>query len=362
MSIWRYADLLPPTPQHAQLTLGEGSTPLLLSRRIGPSLGLERLYFKLEIANPSSSYKDRFAAAAVSDMLARGSKLCLATSSGNTGAALSAYCAAAGIACYIAVVDSAPRNKLRHMMSYGARIFSVRGFGMDPSKTSGVMGELSRLSQVTGGSLQISAYQYCPAGMAGVETLGFELAEQLPEGKAHVFCQAGGGGLTLATARAFAKLREIGRFNRTIHVECVQPEGNDTIAGPLRRGEPKAKATMSTTKVSGLQVASVIDGDDVMTACRACDGTGHLVSDEAVYEAQKRLAREEGIFSEPSGAVALAGAIKAAREGYLTKDAAVVCCVTGVGFKDEPSVERMIGPLDCPVLESEKEIAGILPA
>ena len=40
----------------------------------------------------------------------------------------------------------------------------------------------------------------------------------------------------------------------------------------------------------------------------------------------------------------------------------VVCCVTCVGFKDKPSVERMIGPIDCPVLESDKEIAGILPA
>src|SRR5882757_1870866 len=130
MSIWHYADLLPPTPPHARMTLGEGGTPLLRSRQIGPSLGLKRLYFKLEIANPTSSYKDRFAAAAVSDMLARGAKLCLATSSGNTGAALSAYCAAAGIACYIAVVDSAPRNKLRHMMAYGARIYTLRGFGL----------------------------------------------------------------------------------------------------------------------------------------------------------------------------------------------------------------------------------------
>src|SRR4051812_27835792 len=114
MSIWRFASYLPPLPDSARITLGEGDTPLVRSRRLGPSLGLERLYFKVETGNPSSSYKDRFAAAAVSDMLARGARLCLATSSGNTGAALSAYCAAAGIRCCIAVVDGAPRNKLRH--------------------------------------------------------------------------------------------------------------------------------------------------------------------------------------------------------------------------------------------------------
>jgi len=360
MSIWKYADVFPAPPPHARVTLGEGSTPLLLSRRIGPSVGLDRLYFKVETGNPTNSYKDRFAAAAVSDMVARGSKLCLATSSGNTGSALSAYCAAAGIACYIAVVDGAPRNKLRHMMVYGARIYAVKGFGLDPSKTSGVMDELRRLCTERDAALQISAYKYCTPGMYGVESLACELAEQLPGGPDHVFCQAGGGGLTLATANGFARMRDLGRLSKRVAVECVQPEGNDTISGPLRSGAPKAKSTMSTTKVSGLQVASVIDGDEVITACNDCGGTGHLVSDEAVYEAQKRLAREEAIFSEPAGAVAVAGAIQAAKEGYLKRDSAVVCCVTGVGFKDDASVERMLGPVECPLLESYHDIAKLI--
>ncbi len=360
MSIWNYAEYLPNLPAAARITLGEGGTPVVLSRRLGPSLGLNRLYFKVETGNPSSSYKDRFAAAAVSDMVARGAKLCLATSSGNTGAALSAYCAAAGIKCYIAVVDGAPRNKCRHMMAYGARIYSVRGFGMDPSKTSGVMEQLKQLVAERGAALQISAYKYCPAGMAGVETLAFELAEQFPDGVDHVFCQAGGGGLTVATARGFQKLREAGKYSKVVRVECVQPEGNDTISGPLRSGAERAKDTMSTTKVSGLQVASVIDGDLAIQACRACNGTGHLVSDAFVYEVQARLAREEGIFSEPAGVVSLAGALKAASEGYLHKDAVVVCPITGVGFKDEPSVERMIGAIDCPTLESPDDIGALI--
>lgn len=360
MSIWQFAEYLPKLPAEAQLTLGEGNTPLTRSRRIGPSAGLKNLYFKLETSNPSGSYKDRFAAAAVSEMLANQSKVCLATSSGNTGAALSAYCAAAGIACYVVVVDGAPQNKLRQMMAYGTQILSVRRFGLDPSATEGVMNELYRLVEKRNAALAISAYRYSPGGMTGVETLSYELAAQLPERLDHVFCPAGGGGMALAVARGFANLRQRQRMTRPVAVECVQPEGNNTIAGPLRDGLPRAKATMSTTAVSGLQVASVIDGDEVIAACRECGGTGHLVSDAQVYEAQARLAREEGIFSEPAGAVALAGVLAARAAGYLQADSEVVCFVTSFGFKDEASVLKMIAGAQCPLLDSADQIESVL--
>ena len=72
----------------SRITLGEGNTPLVESARIGPSLGLDRLWFKLENCNPSGSYKDRFVAAEMTRMLASGVRGCIATSSGNTGSAL----------------------------------------------------------------------------------------------------------------------------------------------------------------------------------------------------------------------------------------------------------------------------------
>src|SRR5947209_5008049 len=108
MSIWRWAEWMDAVPEEARISLGEGDTPLLRSRRLGPSCGLEHLYFKLEFANPTASYKDRFAVTAVSHMKAAGRTRCVATSSGNTGSALAAYCAAAGIECLIAIVEGAP--------------------------------------------------------------------------------------------------------------------------------------------------------------------------------------------------------------------------------------------------------------
>jgi threonine synthase len=259
-------------------------------------------------------------------------------------------------------VDGLPRNKLRQMLAYGARIFSIRRFALDPVVTTAVLDRLQRLAAERNAALQISAYCYSRPGMIGVESIAYELAEQLPEQIEHVFCPAGGGGLVLAVARGFANLRARKLAAKLVAVECVQPEGNDTMAGPLARGEERARPTTSTTRISGLQVATVNDGQEVLDACRACGGTGHLVSDAQIYAAQARLAREEGIFTEPAGAAALAGALAARRSGKIRPDATVVCCVTGIGFKDESSVDALTAQADCPYLETPADLDDFLPA
>lgn len=352
MRIWRWANMLDPIPEAARISLGEGDTPLVRSRRIGPAAGLKNLYFKLEHGNATGSYKDRFAFTAISDMVAQGRKKCIATSSGNTGAALAAYCAAAGIECRIAIVEGAPGGKLKQMMAYGARIARIRKFGTDPEATIDVFERLQKLGERPDSAMQVSAFVFSPVGMSGVQTVAFELAEQADAPWDHVFCPAGGGGLCVAAARGFQRLVESGQLHSSPAVECVQPAGNNTIAGPLRDGCERAQEVDCTTKVSGLQVASVVDGHLAVEACRATGGTGHLVSDEFVWDVQKRLAREEGVFTEPAGAVALAGALKAAQNGDLTPDANIVCMVTGSGFKDDDAVQRINNDVDCPMLDA----------
>jgi len=351
MSIWQFARHFSKTPPEFQITLGEGNTPLVRSRRLGPEAGLKNLYFKLESTNPTGSYKDRFAAAAISDMLANGRTHSVATSSGNTGSALAAYCAAAGIDCEIAIVETAPNEKLKQMMAYGARIYRIRGFGTDAQITKDAFEMIVRKSAAPGASMQISAFAKSPAGMAGVKTISYELHQQLDGGIDHVFVPAGGGGLCLAVARGFDDLRR-SSDPRTSGpaVHCAQPSGNDTIASPLRSGDARAREVVCTSKISGLQVANVIDGHEVVAACRASGGTGHVVEDDDVYAVQKKLAREEGLFIEPAGCVSVTAALNAAKAGELAADSVVVCLLTGIGFKDAPSVERMVAQDACPML------------
>lgn len=339
--IWTYEDLLPVIPSDSRITLGEGRTPLIRSRRLGPSLGFNQLYFKLEQLNPTGSYKDRFAACAVSDMVRTSACLCIATSSGNTGSALAAYCAAAAIPCYVAVVEGAPASKVEQMQVYGAHILAIRDFGKDAAVSREVFNGLAALAGAAGTSVQISAYAFSPVGMGGVQTIAYEIAEQLPCA-AHVFCPAGGGGLTLAVVRGFRSWENSHQDYHLPSVHCVQPVGNDTIAGALRDRANRARAVdRSTTRVSGLQVPNILDGDAVISGCRALGGTGWVVDDELVFRCQQSLATEEGLFLEPAGATALAGAAKALEEGAISPEEPVVCLMTGHGFKDVGAAKQM---------------------
>lgn len=351
-TIWTYKNHLPEVAEQHRILLGEGQTPLVRSKSIGPRLGLPHLYFKLENLNPTGSYKDRFAAVLTATMNAAGQKVCIATSSGNTGAALAAYCAAADMHCLLVVVDGAPMPKVRQMQLYGAEIMMVKGFGKDPAVTTGVFNILERICAAQQLPLPVSAYRYCPAGMQGVQTMAYEILEDLQSSLHHIFVPAGGGGLTLAIAKGLAQ------YNAAARVNCVQPDGNDTIATALRTGAAEARAvTASTTRVSGLQVASVIDGNEVIGHCRASNGNGYTVSDTDVFKWQQELAQTEGIFTEPAGAVALAGLEDALKRKEVAPHETVVCLVTGSGFKDMASVDAHfdlppVSPLDAAQLEN----------
>jgi len=119
-----------------KITMGEGDTPLIASSHSSA------LFFKLESCNPSGSYKDRFVAAELGSVLASGAKFCVATSSGNTGSSLAAYCARYGLLCLILVNQDAPEGKLAQMRSHGAKVIRIPQFVTSPVVTESVFSQL----------------------------------------------------------------------------------------------------------------------------------------------------------------------------------------------------------------------------
>jgi threonine synthase len=240
----------------------------------------------------------------------------------------------------VATVEGAPVAKIRQMQLYGADISLVTGFGKDAGITSGVFTTLADFVRERSLPLPISAYCYCEEGMQGVQTIAYEILDEMVAGVDHIFSPAGGGGLCLAMAKGVLDYKKNG-LAVVPKLHCVQPVGNNTIAGPLRENRTKAVAvTNATTTISGLQVASVLDGDEVIRLYRELKGNGFLVQDQQVFRWQQLLATKEGIFSEPAGAVALAGLACAMDTGEVNKNERVVCLVTGSGFKDMNSVEN----------------------
>ena len=327
-------------------TLGEGNTPLIPSVSIGPKLGLKNLYFKLENCNPTGSYKDRFIAAEITRLLNERVTACVATSSGNTGASLASYCARYGIRCSIIVSPETPPGKLVQMRAHGSRLFLVKHFIASAEVTSKVLATLERLSGERNLALVVSAYRYCPEGMRGVESISTELAEQLSEqlserlsgqrgGIDHVFVPVGGGGLFTAVCRGF---EHAPGPRPKVHV--VQPRGCPTVVDAFERGVDVVRAVESTTKISGLSVPFDADATLALNTLRKNGGHAFGVEDEEVYEAQRLMLAEEGIYCEPAGATALAGLRRAVAKEMVQRDDTIVCPVTGHGFKDPESIGK----------------------
>ncbi len=335
--------------------LGEGNTPLIRSEHIGPSLGLSNLFFKLENCNPSGSYKDRFVSAEVSRLLRLGAKGCLATSSGNAGSSLASYCARYRISCAIVVNEHAPTGKLEQMQAHGAHVFRVRGFITSPSVTTGVFDTLSRLAVDRALPLVVSAYRYCPEGMAGVESLAAELVRQVTPRVDHVLIPIGGGGLFSAVCRGF----EHSATNRP-RVHAVQPNGCSTVVATFQRGDNEIQPVESTTRISGLSVPYDIDAGLALGLLRKSGGLAFGVDDEEVYEAQGLMLGREGIYCEPAAATGVAGLIRAVSQGVVNREDNIVCLVTGHGFKDPDSIRQAAARNAAALIDPEEVEDAIL--
>src|SRR5437763_9800661 len=126
--IEHYAASLPVSATPPRITLGEGSTPLVRSARIGPAIGLDQLYFKYEGLNPTGSFKDRGMALATARAVEAGARTLLCASTGNTSASASAYAARCGLRAVVVVpAGGVAAGKLAQALAYGAAVLTVKG-------------------------------------------------------------------------------------------------------------------------------------------------------------------------------------------------------------------------------------------
>lgn len=303
-----------------RVSMGEGNTPMVALPQLAAQFGLRALWAKAEYVNPTGSYKDRIAAATLSLALREGRRGWIATSSGNGGAAMSAYGVRAGLPGVLLVLADAPAEKLASIAPYGVLVLSMERLGPD------VMARLGEIADDTGMLLAITAHAHNPEGMRGADGIGTEIAHH---GEAtHVYVPTGGGGLLVATARG---LRNAGHDAKVV---AAQPAGCAPIARALAGEIPGPCIREWATAVSGLQLPEPPDGDQAVAAVRRSGGWGTPVRDEDAWAAQDLLARTEGIFVEPASAVALAAVRQDVEAGRLGPDDAPCVVLTGHGLKD----------------------------
>jgi threonine synthase len=300
----RYRDRLPVGPDTPALTLGEGSTPLIASRRIGERLGVD-LRFKFEGVNPTGSFKDRGMAVAVARAAEDGAGGVICASTGNTASSAAAYAARAGLtAVVLCPVGAIAAAKLAQSRAVGARVLEVRGTFDDALR--------SCLELVAAGTY-VLVNSLNPDRIDGQKTAAFEIDEALGRAPDLVALPYGGGGNTVAYAKGFA---EDGVRPRLVSAYAAHRA--DTIASAIRIAEPAHLGEVDALAEDGV-VEPVSVGDDDITRMWL------------------ELASLEGIFCEPSSAAGLAALDRV----ELAPGSTVVCVLTGHGLKDAAAVERL---------------------
>lgn len=327
-----------------QLSTGVGNTPVyelrtlteLCRRTAEPGKGA-RIFLKDEAANPSGSFKARRAAVSVYHAKKLGYKGVIAATSGNYGAAVASQAAMQGLKCIIVqeCYDSKGKGqpeiieKARKCEAYGAEVVQL-SVGPELFYT------FLQLLEETG---YFNASLYTPFGIAGVETLGYELAEQMREKigsdpDAVVITNAGGGNVT-GTARGLIKA---GAVKTEIIGASVDLSGLHMASD----GQFNRKSFTTGHTGFGIPFAVNPDRSDVPRSAgrplRYLDRYVTVRQGEVFYMTEL-LAQLEGMERGPAGNTSLAAAFSLARE--MDQDRVIVVQeteYTGAGKHIQPQL------------------------
>jgi len=332
-SMWRYAPALPVSHPNSIVSLGEGMTPLLTTRRTGNRIGAHNLVIKDEGLNPTGSFKARGLSCAISMCVEMGVKVLAIPSAGNAASALSAYAAAAGLEAHIFMPADVPQANFIECKAYGAHVTLVDGLISDCGR---IVGEKCKTTAGQPGAwFDISTLKE-PYRIEGKKTMGYELAEQLnwilPDA---ILYPAGGGVGMIGMWKAFVEMEALGWISsKRPKMIAVQATGCQPIVRAFEEGTEASRFwDGASTVAAGLRVPKPLGDRLTLQAVRESAGCAIAVSDRDLMDAGIRLASEEGIFAAPEGASCVAATERLIREGFLKPDDQIVVYNTGSGLK-----------------------------
>ncbi len=327
-SIWDFTGVLPEIER--KISLGEAWTPLILSTKLFRET---TVYFKDEGRNPTGSFRDRAASIIVSDALSRKSKRIVLASDGNMAASIAAYAAKAGIPVTVHVPSWTDPEKIMLVKAFGARVI-VSDKSLDE-----LLVTVKKKARKYGYYDASSTHN--PLSIEGLKTIGLEIFLELQHVPRNIILPLGSGLTLLSIYHGFSELKQHGLINdfpRLIGVEtCGNPLYSETLYRSVKKCDEKPLPGLCYRKPAIY---------DVVLEILEKYGDVIVVSRKEAFEAAKNLARNEGLFVEPSSAVALAGALKTSFEGEA------VILLTGHGLK---------GPREYGLASRNRQVTTLFP-
>jgi threonine synthase len=323
-SLWRYAAALPFVPDDP-ITMGEGCTPLVPRVIAGASV-----LMKCEWFAPTGSFKDRGASVMLSLLRAQGVAAVLEDSSGNGGAAVSAYAAAGGMAATIFVPASTSPAKTVQARAAGATIRLIPGSRQDCADAA--------LAEAA--NIFYASHNWHPFFLHGTKTLAYELWEDLgfaaPD---NVIVPCGAGSNVLGCGIGFDELLRAGEITRLPRIFAAQPENCAPIARDFL-DLPAAPA--QPTIAEGTAIAQPLRSAECREVLTRSGGGAVMLSEQEIAQATLDLART-GIYVEPTCAQAAAAFARLLEAGTIRADETTVVVLTGTGLKATPRIAEMLG-------------------
>ncbi|GAC1486874.1 MAG: threonine synthase [Solirubrobacteraceae bacterium] len=315
--IERYRAQLPFAAGDPVVSLGEGSTPLVLAEKLSERVGAE-VHLKLEGTNPTGSFKDRGMTCAVSAAVREGSEAVICASTGNTAASAAAYAAKAGLRCAVIVPDGKiATGKLAQALMHGARVIALRGNFDEALELVRALADRHPISLVN----SVNEFR-----LQGQKTAAFELLEDL-DGRLDALCiPVGNAGNITAYWTGFMEAKA------TPKLFGFQAAG----AAPLVIGKPVAQPE---TIASAIRIGNPARWEQAVDAMTSSRGAIRAVSDGEILAAYRLLAASEGVFCEPASAASVAGLLKFGADGAER----VACVLTGHGLKDPQTALEQAG-------------------
>ncbi|RJP49677.1 MAG: threonine synthase [Anaerolineaceae bacterium] len=331
-NMWRYQDVLPLKDPAALDLYPAGGTPLWLSQRFAPDLGLDSVYIKDERYAPTSSFKDRQAAVAVAAMNENGIREAVIASTGNAAVAYAAACARAGIKLWVFMTSLVPQEKLREAALFGAEVIRVSG-NYDQTKQIAAQFAKRKNLHLDRGSNSIPARE-------SMKTIAYEIVEGLGWRAPDWYIQAVSGGMgPLGVYSGFKEMFEMGLIHKIPKLAIIQAEGCAPMVKAFKQGREIAAPVIPDTRII---ILSTGDPGESYTRLWALiqqyGGTMEAVTDLEAYNAMKKLAKSEGMAVEPATAVAFAGFEKLSKQGVIAREETVVVNCTGHTFPVEKHV------------------------
>ena len=318
-------------PYLSWVSLGEGGTSCASFPSLADEVNAAAVFIKNEGQNPSGSHKDRVNCLAVTRALGIGATKIVAASSGNGGASLALYAAAAGLECCIVTTPALSPVYRRAIEMTGAEIVTALEsldrwrFVAKMVKERGWFPATNYLNPPVGSN---------HFGLDGLKTIAFELFEELGADLVDVMLvPTSRGDLIWGLHEGFSQLKAIGLTRSVPRLFAVEPFPR---ISDVLHGKMVTDSFPGTTRLTSIGGSTVTY--QAMEAVRATAGGAVVVDDETVTRDQVRLARH-GCYAELSSAATLTGLELLLNDRTISRDESVALIATSNGYKELPDAQ-----------------------